>query len=425
LAVASQVAGQAATAEALASAQTLLQAGINAKATPAQAQSIAQAAIAAFVGSAPAELDTWPEVVAYLTNLSATDAGVAGQLTTLTQQIAAKYTKPSGGIPLSDLAAGVIPDVSGLLSKTDAAGTYGQKTATDANTAAVAALPTTYLAKPTVAGTSGQVLTVQADGTNAWMATVARQVVEHGSVAATIRPTTSGPVTWIGSVQPTNWLDGDDWYEATAVVVDIPTANLVNYWRAEDLTLTSGQAVTTMANRVNGGPALTAAGGPVFNVESSVSSVLLDGVDDQLSETTTALNQPTTTITVGRYVVGAASKPWVGAATNLHAITATSASKWSVNAGTSLAHTASIDTGWHMVAAVFNGTSTIIYVDGVAVTGTGGTNARAGTRIGANSGQTAFANMKFTMTAQYGTAMTTADLDSMRSILKTRYPVLP
>lgn len=51
---------------------------------------------------------------------------LAAAITRLETAIAEKYTKPASGIPASDLAAGVIPDVSGFQPKPATAGTAGQ-----------------------------------------------------------------------------------------------------------------------------------------------------------------------------------------------------------------------------------------------------------------------------------------------------------
>lgn len=41
-------------------------------------------------------------------------------------------------------------------------------------------------------------------------------VVNHGATAATARPTGVGAVYWIGSVSPTNAVDGDIWNDTSA-----------------------------------------------------------------------------------------------------------------------------------------------------------------------------------------------------------------
>lgn len=40
--------------------------------------------------------------------------------------------------------------------------------------------------------------------------------VNHGATAGTARPTVTGIVLWIGSVEPTNAVDGDLWLELEA-----------------------------------------------------------------------------------------------------------------------------------------------------------------------------------------------------------------
>lgn len=45
----------------------------------------------------------------------------------------------------------------------------------------------------------------------------------HGSNASYPRPTTSGPVQWVGSVTPTNAISGDTWIDSTAVALSLPT----------------------------------------------------------------------------------------------------------------------------------------------------------------------------------------------------------
>lgn len=67
-----------------------------------------------------------------IVTLTGTDIIVSGSetlaaaITRLETAIAEKYTKPAGGIPASDLATGVIPDVSGFQEKPSVMGTAGQ-----------------------------------------------------------------------------------------------------------------------------------------------------------------------------------------------------------------------------------------------------------------------------------------------------------
>ena len=83
---------------------------LTAAAVGAATLSDVQSEVAALVDSAPAALDTLNELAAALGN----DPNFA---TTVTNQISLKYTKPTGGIPKTDLAA----DVQTSLSRADTA----------------------------------------------------------------------------------------------------------------------------------------------------------------------------------------------------------------------------------------------------------------------------------------------------------------
>lgn len=60
----------------------------------------------------------------------------------------------------------------------------------------------------------GKVLASDASG-NMTPTTFPTVTINHGSTASTARPTqlTAQPVTWVGSVTPTNALDGDIWVD--------------------------------------------------------------------------------------------------------------------------------------------------------------------------------------------------------------------
>lgn len=113
----------------------------------------AAAAIAAVVGAAPAALDTLAEIATQL----ASDESAAGALTTA---VAAKYTKPAGGITSSDLA---VPSVAAAV-------------------AADSALTGAY-----------------------------ESVLIYASGAYPARPSSAVSVHWIGPVMPTGWVTNDSW----------------------------------------------------------------------------------------------------------------------------------------------------------------------------------------------------------------------
>lgn len=60
---------------------------------------------------------------------------------------------------------------------------------------------------------AGKLLTSDADGVVSWGTDKANLVgaVNHGSDATVARPTGFAWVRWKGSVQPNNWIAGDEW----------------------------------------------------------------------------------------------------------------------------------------------------------------------------------------------------------------------
>ena len=69
-------------------------------------------------------IETFQEVIDFLSGVT-DDETLIGKLNELRSLINAKYTKPSGGIPASDIASGVIPDVSGKANKSEMSITPG------------------------------------------------------------------------------------------------------------------------------------------------------------------------------------------------------------------------------------------------------------------------------------------------------------
>ena len=51
------------------------------------------------------------------------------------------------------------------------------------------------------------------DGTTTVEYGVKDITVNHGSNASTARPTTPGKVIWVGTVEPANAVDGDEWVD--------------------------------------------------------------------------------------------------------------------------------------------------------------------------------------------------------------------
>ena len=136
--------------------------------------------ISNLVNSAPATLDTLNELATALGN----DPNFA---TTVATQIGEKYTKPSTGIPASDLAAGVIPDVpvQSVNGMTGAVNINVGVTSFNGSTGAV-----TYTAPVTsVNGQTGAV-TVKANVQSDWNATTGDAVILNKPTIPTVNDST-------------------------------------------------------------------------------------------------------------------------------------------------------------------------------------------------------------------------------------------
>lgn len=250
--------------------------------------------------------------------------------------------------------------------------------------------------------------------------------VEHGSVASTARPAGVYMVLWLGSVQPTYMQNGDLWIETTSIIGEptLPVSGLVAHYRASDLSLSDGAPVSTWANRVSGGVNLAATSAPVYRNANGRKYVALDGIDDYLTAAVATVNQPTVTLIVARLVTPAASAPLISStsvtARNVIA-QSTSGSKFNAYAGTNLQSGVSTDTNWHFIAATYNGTSSAIRVDTTLNTGTSGTEARTGLRIGASRDITSFAAMEIAEVAVYNRSLTGTEMDNIYAAMKGWY----
>jgi hypothetical protein len=62
---------------------------------------------------------------------------------------------------------------------------------------------------------AGVGIDIDDDGTNMTVSMTGMVVVTHGATADTARPAGAAAVYWIGSVEPTNAVNGDIWYDTT------------------------------------------------------------------------------------------------------------------------------------------------------------------------------------------------------------------
>ncbi|PPG53422.1 hypothetical protein C5C41_06770 [Rathayibacter sp. AY1E9] len=251
------------------------------------------------------------------------------------------------------------------------------------------------------------------------------QIFEHGSNANMIRPATAGPVIWVGTVDPVGRIDGDLWLTPTSTttpaVPEIPSGFLHRY-EAVDLTSADGTAATTWANRVAGAPAFTASGGPLVKSTSGLRRVLFDGVDDKMDAPIAAVPQAYSKVVLARYVTAAASKVLVGGTSGSNNIASTSTSKVSMTNGTTLAHTATVDSGWHLYTAVSNGASSQIWVDDQIVGGAAGSSGQVELRLAANGGLTSYSNVEVCMVLVYPRSLTPSEVTAIKTYAQAVYP---
>lgn len=242
------------------------------------------------------------------------------------------------------------------------------------------------------------------------------ETFNHGTNAAAIRPVTSAPIIWVGTAQPSQWLNGDIWFDTSvAGGPSIPAmpSGLVAHWSVSDLSLANGATVTSWADRV-GGLALTASGAPSYS--GTVEAVSYDGVDD-MHNAPLALAQPSTYITIFRLPSSTVSQPILGSETLIHSISTTSTSILQANHGASLQRSGVIPANtWMMASVVANGSSSGISVDaGARTSGGGGANGRTTVRVASNTAGTSFARLDVKSILVFNRALTDAELADVKA----------
>ena len=129
----------------------------------------------------------------------ATDAATKGYVDSAVTGV---YRRPSGGIPEADLATALQAKIDG------AVGAY-IKPGTGIPASDLAASVQAELGTPGPEGPQGP-----------------SSVVAHGTVASTARPSTTSTIIWVGSVQPTNAVNGDIWLDNSGTAPTISTTAL-------------------------------------------------------------------------------------------------------------------------------------------------------------------------------------------------------
>ena len=166
-------------------------------------------------------LDDHPEATTTVEDGSITYDKLASALAAAVDSIADKYEKPGTGIPGTDLASGVIPDISGKQDAPETPGTAGQVLGLDANLAPV------WTNKG--GGSGGAVDDVQVNGVS---------VVTDGVAEITIDPveTVTGATPSISAVPGVRYICG----ECSTLTIVVPSSGII------DVTFESGSTPTVL-----------------------------------------------------------------------------------------------------------------------------------------------------------------------------------
>lgn len=233
------------------------------------------------------------------------------------------------------------------------------------------------------------------------------QVVYHLANASFARPTTTGPVLWVGSVAPLNRIAGDQFFVANPQAVEPPTPWLASF-TASSLGLADLSTVTTWEDESannNDMTQATAGSRPTFHVAAGANPafVRFAGAHTLASAAFSAApTQPFTLFAAIRHnTINTASGSFNNVVTGLAASQFTlrargngSASVWSAEAGLSGDSTTAITTGqWYVISVIFDGTTSSLGINGVIAAKSMGTNGFTGLRVGSSyTGASSFFN---------------------------------
>jgi hypothetical protein len=145
------------------------------------------AAIAALIDTAPGTLNTLNELAAALGD----DADFAATMTTaLGGKAAASHSHLAGDLPAT------------LATDSEVATAVSDHSADTTSVHGIADTSALSLTSHSHSGAYVAPATLTASG---------KGFVNHGATAGTARPTEYASIEWYGTVEPTNWVDGDTW----------------------------------------------------------------------------------------------------------------------------------------------------------------------------------------------------------------------
>lgn len=195
----------------------------------------------------------------------------------------------------------------------------------------------------------------------------------------------------------------------------------------------TGLKCASWASRVGGHVAAQGTGGlqPALATQNGLACVQFDGVDDSLNNTSFTLAQPCTWFAViqavaipGPGVNGTIIDAKLGTPTGrqLLLLTGGTPTRYSYSAVTPLS-AGTADTNPHVMAAFFNNTSSVGYLDGAQlVSGTAGSNSQDGLTIGARgtSGGSPFQGLIAEVLA-YPRQLTATEFAAVQAYLKAKW----
>jgi hypothetical protein len=204
--------------------------------------------------------------------------------------------------------------------------------------------------------------------------------------------------------------------------VAFPTDNIAA-WFKKGIGITDvANAVSTWADQSGNGRNYTQATGSAQPIKQAAGTILFNGTSHLLKTAAFTLNQPCTrylrvkpvTWTNGRYIFD-------GNLINRGVLFQTGVTpSVSLYAGAAAAPNTALTLGaWHSVAAVFNGATSVLQIDGTTTTGNAGASNPGGLTLGASPSSTLWSNVEVAEEIAYNVAHTPAQRAAVIKYLDT------
>lgn len=217
---------------------------------------------------------------------------------------------------------------------------------------------------------------------------------------------------------------------ATAPFSPANIAGLEGWWKASDLALADGAAVSSWTDRSGNGNDLVqvvGAGQPLYktNVLNGQPVVRFDGIDDNLHAAFTALAQPNTIIGVLKLAATTAKWVWDSFNDGSHrnGLEIKAGPVWALYAGSAEPSFGVPETtNAHVIVARYNGASSFGRVDGAQTAlATPGAHTLGGFQLGGHTTGANFVAADFAEVLLYNSAPSGAELAAIEAYLKALY----